>query len=240
MYVVHCNTARNMEEAARNTGWPRCCRDMPLYSSPWGQASPLNNSFLFRQAEIIRILLVARAVLEYVNNMTWTSLSYLSDPDPEFSNRQSICEIFEICCSNSFQEWGHADTIGWTAIHRAAAFGVGQDIRKPVYGCGPYLKQYATNVNWTPIHCAVRYGNESTFEVLAEDIPSSLIVHMVDSRGWTLLYLATEDGSESVMTRLLKMGASPIAIFPPSRFWSRKNWNSRSLRQGLLLNTAEI
>jgi ankyrin repeat protein len=148
-----------------------------------------------------------------VNSRTWTSLFYLWDP--EFRKHHAIAEILDICAEKEFNDWNYTDILGWGPIHRAAAFGKGRDIQNLIYrGASPEI--YTVDKHWMPIHCAVMFGNESTFDVLAELIPSHTLVQMRDSIGWGLLHLAAEHGSEKIMFKLFDLGADSAALTIPS------------------------
>lgn len=106
--------------------------------------------------------------------------------------------------------------MGWTAIHRAAAFGKGHHIRK-LHSLGiVQLNGHTLYTHWLPIQCAARYGNVSTFTVLMELLPLKLLLDLKDSRGWTLLHLAAQSGSSELINRLLKLGADPEAVSDPA------------------------
>jgi ankyrin repeat protein len=127
--------------------------------------------------------------------------------DPEQSNPHTI-ELLEICASNNFSLWDSQDAVGWTIMHRAAAFGQRRDIQKLV-NLGASLNIFVHNLRWQPIHCSVRYGNESTFDYLASLMGASVLVALKDSRGWSLLHLAAEGGSEALIVKLLQFGLDP-------------------------------
>ena len=194
-------------------------RETWVYFSSWSllltfYSSPLNNAFLLRNADIIRLLLSARADLDYVNSRAWTSLSYLWDL--EFENHSMTGKILDICFLQEFSEWNYKDTLGWGPIHRAVAFGNGRDIQNLI--CRGVSKDLCTtDRKWTPIHSAVMHGDESTFEILVEQIHLCKFIQMRDSAGWGLLHLAAEKGSEKMILKLLELGADPNAFtIPPS------------------------
>lgn len=164
--------------------------------------SPLNSAFYYGNVEVARMLLAANSELDFVNRRLWTSPRYLFDP--ELSNLHTS-EFLDICLCENFDQWDCQDAAGWTIFHRAAAFGRGQDIRKLLHLSACSTIRTATT-NWLPIHCAIKYGNELTFDVLAELIPPHELVSLADSRGWTLLHLAAEYGSYSLIVKLLKFG----------------------------------
>lgn len=171
--------------------------------------SPLDNAFLCGEARIIRLLLEKRADLEYVNSRTWTCLSYLWDPI--LKNHSTTIEIIDICASRGFNCWNYGDRAGWAAIHRAAAFGVDRHIKK-LGSLGIPLDQQTLLTNWSPLQCAVRYGNMSTFKTLSENIPIAVLRRMSDSRGWGLIHLAASSGSVEMIVSVLEMGGDPTGL----------------------------
>lgn len=93
-------------------------------------------------------------------------------------------------------------------MHRAAAFGTGEDIAALVKrGSSVSL---LTCLNWMPIRCAVRFGNVDTFLELVKHLPPSFPEEK-DVRGWTLLHEAASVGSLSMLQILLEHGADPHA-----------------------------
>lgn len=173
----------------------------------------MNNAFLLGHSAIIRLLLAARADLEYVNSRAWTSLSYLWDPD--LPNHTSTLEILDICSANRFSSWDYSDTVGWGPIHRAAAFGLGFHVKKLI-DLGASADRETVFGNWISLQCAARYGNMSTFTFLAEHIPVPILLTLKDSRGWTLLHLAAASGSAKMMAFLVEIGLDPMALSDPA------------------------
>ncbi|KAH7330013.1 ankyrin repeat-containing domain protein [Rhexocercosporidium sp. MPI-PUGE-AT-0058] len=196
------------------------------------ETSPLNNAFLCGYAEIIRILLNAGADLEYVNSRTWTSLSYLWDP--ELPNHTCTPEILDICLEKQFYSWDHADTMGWTPIHRAAAFGEGHHIRKLRSLGMVNFDRHTIYTHWLPIQCAARYGNVSTFNALMESFPLRLLLHLKDSRGWTLLHLAAQSGSGELISQLLERCADPNALSDPASMFVPGDLEYKELTPGTI------
>jgi ankyrin repeat protein len=170
-------------------------------------SSPLNTAFFAGDVEIVRTLLRAGAELEYTNCRMWTSARYIFDP--ECSNRNSI-ELLDMSATPGLRQWDAQDRVGWTILHRAAAYGQGRDIRKMLnLQASPRIPTF--QLNWLPICCAVSKGNESTFDVLASPdvMPQREIIKLRDTRGWTLLHLAAQSGSVAIITKLLKLGLHP-------------------------------
>jgi ankyrin repeat protein len=178
------------------------------------ETSPLNNAFLTGRADMIRLLYSAHADLDHVNTRTWTSIYYLWDP--EIPNHSTTSEILEFCATHQFDGWNFRDRAGWAPIHRVAAFGQAEHIRK-LFNMG-VVDRYATPpltiLGWSPIQCAARLGNLSTFKYLVEETrtPVDRLVEMQDKRGWTLLHLAAASGSEEMFTFLLSIGLDPTAL----------------------------
>ncbi|KAH8780492.1 ankyrin repeat-containing domain protein [Hyaloscypha finlandica] len=177
------------------------------------ETSPLNNAFLTGRADMIRLLFTAKADLDHVNHRTWTSLHYLWDPD--IPNHSTTSEILDICTTHQFDRWNSKDRAGWAPIHRVAAYGKADHIKK-LFNMGVVDRHAVplTVAGWSPLQCAVRFGNLSTFKYLVEETRTFVnsLVEMQDKRGWTLLHLAAASGSQELITFLLSTGLDPTAL----------------------------
>lgn len=169
--------------------------------------SPLNTAFYTGNVEGVRLLLDVNAEIEYTNRRKWTSARYLYDPQGTSS---CSLELLDVCAGLGFDRWNSQDQVGWTLFHRASAFGQGSDIKKLLsLGADSTIPTYT--LNWLPIFCAVNFGNASTFDILVDLIPQRSLPNLKDSRGWTVLHIAAENGSEAMMTRLLQRGLDLFA-----------------------------
>jgi len=179
------------------------------------ETSPLNNAFLTGRPDIIRLLLSAKADLNYINTRTWTNLYYIWDP--EFPNHATTTEILDICATLQFDGWQFSDMVGWTPFHRAASFGKAAHIKK-LFNLGVIDRHTMplTVCNWCPIMCAARFSNLSTFQYLTEDIPNPILRQLRDKRGWSLLHLAAESGSEEMLVFLMNLGLDLTARSDPT------------------------
>jgi ankyrin repeat protein len=188
--------------------------------------SPLNNAFFIGNADIIRLLMKAGADLEYRNRRSWSSVSYLWEPGRP--SHRSTCEILDICAENGFYDWNNTDVMGWSAAHRAAAYGSSDDIRSLAYK-GANIHSYTTDQFWGPVTCAVWNSNESTFDALAELLSNEEIVNARDSRGWTLLHFAAQTGSEQLMRKLRVLGVATDALTIPTTLWVTQGLEGKRL-----------
>jgi ankyrin repeat protein len=111
--------------------------------------------------------------------------------------------------SNGFSNFNSQDDKGWTAIHRAAAFGTAEDVRA-LSRIGAALDIRTHNLGWTPIFTAVCYSNVETLLEIIKIEP--LDKHEADLRGWTLLHVAVGVGSFDVIPDLLRLGCDPAAL----------------------------
>ena len=98
---------------------------------------------------------------------------------------------------------------------------------------GGNMRAYTTDHLWGPITCAVWNSNVETFDALVGMLPVEEVVGSVDSRGWTLLHFAAQNGCEYVMRRLLELGADPDARTVPTWIWVKECLDGKTL-------TAEI
>ena len=180
--------------------------------------SPLNNAFLIGNVDVIRLLLNARADLDYRNGRPWTAVSFLWDLDRPA--HPCTGEILDICVSQGFDAWNDTDTEGWSLCHRAAAYGRGEDIRN--LACkGGNMHTYTTTYLWGPVTCAVWDSNESTFDAFVDLLPTEEIITFKDSRGWMLLHFAAKEGCKYIMKKLLDLGVDHEAeTFPTDRYVS--------------------
>ncbi|KAF4632133.1 hypothetical protein G7Y89_g5994 [Cudoniella acicularis] len=192
------------------------------------ETSPLNDAFWKGDPKIIRLLLSHKADIEYVNNRTWTSITYLWDPVRP--NHTKTTEILEICAVAEFDSWNYSDAAGWTPFHRAAAFGDAAHLEKlSNLEVIDRRNMPLTLCKWTPIQTAARFGNISTFEYLSRDVPTSTLRRMRDRRGWSLLHLAAESGSEKMLCCLLSLGLVPNATSVPTTYMVPEEMDDQSL-----------
>ena len=120
--------------------------------------------------------------------------------------------------AQGFSAWNACDTEGWTPCHRAGAYGRGEDIRSLSHK-GGNMHAYITDFSWGPITCAVWFDNISTFDAFMDLLPLQEILNVTDSRGWTLLHMAAQNGSEYMIRALLDIGADTGALTAGTRFW---------------------
>jgi ankyrin repeat protein len=170
--------------------------------------SPLNAAFYSGHVETVRLLLRLKAELDYVNCRKWASVRYVYDPQ---LTKMNTIELLDICAARGFDQWDTQDAVGWTIFHRASAFGRERDLKK-LRNLRASSDIITSKLNWLPIFCSIKFGNESTFKFLVDLIYPLTLPTLKDSRGWTLLHLAAESGSEAIMTQLLQRKLDPLAI----------------------------
>ena len=175
---------------------------------------------------IIRLLLNAGADLEYQNMRTWYSVSHLWDPIRP--THMSTSEILELCTSQGFSGWNETDVRGWSPLHRAAAYGSGEDIRNLQYK-GANFHNYTTDHLWGPITCAVWNSNVSTFDALMKILPVAEIMGFRDTRGWSLLHCAAQNGCEHIMKALIGIGVDCEALTVGTSDWVKDDLYGKSL-----------
>jgi hypothetical protein len=135
-------------------------------------------------------------------------------------------EYLELLSSATFSEFDIQDVDGWTAMHRAAAFGTGEDIAALVNrGSSVTLP---TPMNWMPIRCAVRFENVDTFLELVKHLQPSFVDEK-DVRGWTLLHEAANMGSSTMLHLILSYGADPHTISEATSYVVPKGLANRLL-----------
>ncbi|KUJ21429.1 ankyrin [Mollisia scopiformis] len=177
--------------------------DPNLTYGKW-ETSPLNTAFYTGNAEIVQKLLDSGAELEYTNCRMWTSARYIFEPQRLHLNSTELLEFFT-ALEPSF--WNALDRVGWTILHRAAAFGKAEDVQmiRSMQG-SPNIR--TIELNWLPISCAAVHGNEPTFDTLLADADLKS-ANRKDTRGWNLLHLAARGGSPGILTKVLRLGIDP-------------------------------
>ena len=178
----------------------------------------MNSAFFVGNPEVIRLLLSQGAELEYKNARTWTSLSFLWDPERPPLDEINMAQILDICAREGFSAWNDADFLGWTLTHRAAAYGSGDDIRNLKYK-RVNMHSYTRDLLWAPITVAVWSGNVSTFDELVKVLPKVEIITFCDTRGWNLLHFAPHNGSGHMMRVLLNLGIDRSILTARSDAW---------------------
>jgi ankyrin repeat protein len=175
------------------------------------ETSPLDNAFIIGDLDIIRLLLSAKADLDYINSRPWTAVYYLWDPTPR--NYATTASILNLCVNEGYSSWYITDYAGWTPLHRAAAYGNDNDLRK-LFNLGVYDRKAIPRAqfNWLPIHCAARYGNVSTFLYLANETLLPPANELLDTRGWSFLHLAAASGSHEMIALLFELGFDPLTL----------------------------
>lgn len=123
--------------------------------------------------------------------------------------KEQQVELIEIMASNGFSNFNAQDRKGWTAIHRAAAFGTTEDIRA-LSRMGAALDIRTNNLSWTPVFAAVCYNNLETLQAILEIEPPDK--DATDLRGWTLLHVAVGAGSFDVIPELLRLGCNVMSL----------------------------
>lgn len=158
------------------------------------------------------MLVNAGADLDHINRRMWTLPHYLFDPE---LSKVAAVHILDICLARGFDLWDSPDAVGWTILHRAAAFGQARDVKKLIH-IGACCRTKTDVMHWMPIQCAARYGNLPTLAVLAANISRRELITLTDSRGWTVLHLAAQKPSLDFLVYLLMRGLDPSLTTSPS------------------------
>jgi len=158
------------------------------------------------------MLISKGADAENINVYGATPLFQLFQPNRE-STMTPAAEFIEMLTPHLLSGINTQSINGWTPLHRAAAYGTGQDIDSLVKrGANLTLKTYQEQ--WTPIFVAVEFNNIDTFERLAFYSTRSF-VQSTDVRGWTMLHIAAGLGNSELIVLLIIHGADPHALSCP-------------------------
>ncbi|KAI1209711.1 ankyrin, partial [Annulohypoxylon truncatum] len=185
---------------------------------PYGnfQVSPLQLGIHFEKPSIVCILIRQGADPYYSATQKWSLLHYLFGPGKSMASAKYFPILRDCLLFDDIK-----DKEGWTALHRCAAFGTGEDVRfLHLLGASAYSNRYTTRRGWSPIHVAALMNNVSTLEALSnlqtDRLPTRMLpeedaggLDAVDIYGWTPLHLATHRGSSDTMEWLLRNGADP-------------------------------
>ena len=138
-------------------------------------------------------------------------------------------EYIEMLSAVSFADLDLQDGEGWSCVHRAAAYGTADDIAT--------LKRMHASISlrtqcllWTPIFCAVQFGNVATFLELANCQPSIWTAR--DVRGWTLLHVAVNAKHAEIVRLLIQGGADPHVQSAATKFFVPEDLKGLSVTPG--------
>lgn len=106
-------------------------------------------------------------------------------------------------------EWEVLDSWGWTALHRAAAYGTAAEVHTLIKH-GASSDTLAMPLCWAGIHHAVFNGNIDTFLALVGE-KYTADIQRPDVRGWSLLHIAASAGHDDIVRHLLGLGADYLA-----------------------------
>ena len=155
---------------------------------------------------IARLFLERGAKIDHISAKGWTPAFNLFGYRWIHGSDEPCTEYLDLLSAASFSEFDIQDVDGWSAMHRAAAFGSCEDIAALVSHGAPCA--LLTTMEWAPIRCAVKFENENTFVELAKHLPPSFVDEK-DIRGWTILHEAANMGSRTMLRLVLRYGADP-------------------------------
>jgi hypothetical protein len=116
-------------------------------------------------------------------------------------------EFVEILANNSFSNFNAQDKDGWTALHRAAAWGTSADVRVLVQ-MKASIESRTSMLDWTPDFVAVCYKNLDTLQELWNSHGDANFKDHQDFRGWNLLHMAAGYGNYDAVPFLIERGVS--------------------------------
>jgi ankyrin repeat protein len=124
--------------------------------------------------------------------------------DKKWASAANI-EFLEILIAENFKDINVQSNDGFSALHHAARHGQASDIRSLLrYDASLELRNRSWG--WTPAFAAAFYDNADTLKELIWVQPE--VVNDVDYRGWTLLHVASSNGSLESMSVLVDAGAN--------------------------------
>ncbi|KAL5317849.1 hypothetical protein ACEPPN_014949 [Leptodophora sp. 'Broadleaf-Isolate-01'] len=192
------------------------------------QTNLIQCAFAFSQIEIARILISNGTEIHHINATGWTPAFHIFGTMPN-PTPQSSHESLEILSSASFTDFNTQDVEGCTCMHRAAAYGHAEDIRL-LLKLNASTTVQTVKVCWTPIFCAVHFGNISTFDELRRIHTDFLDLR--DVRRWTLLHVAVNAKWLDMIAYLIALGADPHAGSLATQFLVPGGLKGRSVTPG--------
>jgi ankyrin repeat protein len=155
----------------------------------------------------------SKADAESINDDNVAPLFHLFQPSRSVTPAAAQ-ELLDIAFAYSAPDVNLQSCEGWTVLHRAAAYGTSDDVHALINrGACTFLR--TKEHGWGPLATSVRFGNVATFERLLKHVGSEAISE-IDTRGWTMLHLAAEQGHRELITRLATSGAELHALSTPS------------------------
>jgi ankyrin repeat protein len=149
------------------------------------------------------LLLHSGADVEVIGEHGFTSAFFLFGYAGQAKVPQT--EFLEILASNSFSNFNGQDKDGWNVLHRVATFGTAADIRS-LAQMKASVHSRTHNLHWTPIFCAVCFGNMETLKELWRQHDDPSLKDKNDLRGWNLLHVAAGAGNFDAVPYLLEQG----------------------------------
>jgi ankyrin repeat protein len=162
-------------------------------------------SSYWRHPASARLLLLHGANVEVLGTDGFTTASYLFGPSRP---RTPQTEFIEILACNSLSHFNAQGKIGWTVLHRAAVWGTAADVQALI-SVKASTQTRTLRLAWTPVFCAVCYGNMDTLRELwkYDNDP-----HQRDFRGWNLLHVAAGYGNFAAVPFLIERGVDLHAL----------------------------
>ncbi|KAI1119845.1 ankyrin [Nemania abortiva] len=173
------------------------------------EMSPLQHAVALGKLDIVRILVQRGADPTYNSAGGWSLYHYMFENEKPAAHTEYFSIFRDLLMFDDVQ-----DSLGWTALHRCAAFGTEQDIYSLYQvGASAWSAQYITNWGGTPMHVAATRNNVSTMNALFNLCDDRLdVIESVDNQGWTPLHIAVYCKAEDAMKWLLNKGADPHRI----------------------------
>ena len=175
------------------------------------QTTPLQWAVWHKQLDVTRLLLGEGASQDHINKLGW-NITFFCWPKLQHGE-QCMLDFLNLLAEDSYQDLDVADTEGWTALHRVAAFSLPSEV-EALMKLGADPEKVALPLRWNAIHHAVFYGNYGAFKVLLPRYGDN-VVSVTDERGWTLLHIAASAGHDDIVRHLLRLGADPTTESKP-------------------------
>lgn len=174
------------------------------------KTSALSWALYHRNEVAVRLLLNRYADLGDISLLGWSPIFYLWRDDTEV--QPSCLKLLQILQTHDnfmflHSHLGLVDVEGWSLVNRVASFGQPDELDLLI-SSGADLDSKVGGLAWDAVFNATYDGRLDNLKVLHRHTPD-FDWNCRDTRGWTLLHVATAEGHSEVMEWLLRGGADP-------------------------------
>ena len=180
------------------------------------QTTALGEALRCRSYKATKLFVERGASFSIENLLGWTPIYYLWSDETRRSSAVRFLKLLSTRKDFFRLYLGISDHLAWNVIHRAAAFGVKEDIEFLLNaGLDLFTRVGKAGHNtecqsWSALHLSTWYGNVSTTTIIAREFAARCQIDVEDSDGNTPLHMAVDRRKLQIAVNLLRHNASPI------------------------------